>query len=149
MINTQSKQLLLSSVWQTCTSLPHPHLPPYWQIATTWNGDLGSLCLAHTNTNPWTNSKSWFNPPFHLYTCNEHSKQAVTTLSWGELVHPPNSGKLHKWYSVTSIWLSWIPIHALTQNLGSSIPFHLSIYQNLGEVHVLHTAKSNDFACSS
>ena len=32
------------------------------------------------------------------------------------------------WYSVTFIWLRWIPIHQITSNLGFSIPFHLYIH---------------------
>ena len=34
------------------------------------------------------------------------------------------------WYSVTFIWLSRIPFHQMTSNLGFSIPFHLYIHNH-------------------
>ena len=70
-----------------------------------------------------------FSIPFHLYIHDHDLEQASGTLTCGAFmcIHPicPNGYIL--WYSVTFIWLGWIPIHQITSNLGFSIPFHLPV----------------------
>ena len=67
-----------------------------------------------------------FSIPFHLYIHKYDLEQASGTLTCGAFMYVPllwrNGNSL--WYSVTFIWLRWIPIHQITSNLGFIIPFN-------------------------
>ena len=72
-----------------------------------------------------------FSIPFHLYI-HDHDLEASGTLTCGAFMYVPPiwSNGYILWYSVTFIWLRWIPIHQITSNLGFSIPFNLYIHDH-------------------
>ena len=73
-----------------------------------------------------------FSIPFHLYIHDHDLEEASGTLTCGAFMYVPLiwPNEYILWYSVTFIWLRWIPIHQITSNLGFSIPFHLYIHNH-------------------
>ena len=72
--------------------------------------DLHTIGCSHRNTGGCS---------VHLYIHGHHSNQAGCTLSMvaNMYVHPILVFWFKIWYLATFIWLIWLPIHYLTQNL--------------------------------